>query len=86
MLTEKDLDEFAVYMQSGEMEKDFKDGCEHDRHYLLNLLEKFMDVADLADETATRLIFRGSLGALIPEAGKTGQETDAAQNEQQEEK
>ena len=35
--------------------------------HVLNLLEKFMDVAELADETATKLIFRGSLGALFPE-------------------
>ncbi len=70
MLTEQDLDEFARYMQSGEMENDFRDGCEHDRHYLLNLLEKFMDVADMANETATKLIFRGSLGALLPGQAK----------------
>lgn len=70
MLTEKDLDEFADYMRSGAMETDFRDGCEHDRHYLLNLLEKLMDVADLADETATKLIFRGGLGALFPNAAE----------------
>ena len=46
------------------MEQDFRDGCEHDRLFLLSLLEKFMDVADLADETATKLIFRGNLAAL----------------------
>ena len=61
-LTEKDLDDFADYMKSGEMEQDFRDGCEHDRLFLLSLLEKFMDVADLADETATKLVFRGNLG------------------------
>ncbi len=77
MLTEQDLDEFARYMQSGEMENDFRDGCEHDRHYLLNLLEKFMDVADMANETATKLIFRGRLGALLP-----GQEKDAPSPDQ----
>lgn len=76
MLTEQDLDEFARYMRSGEMEADFRDGCEHDRHYLLNLLEKFMDVADLADETATRLIFSGSLGALLHDAGKGAADKD----------
>ena len=63
-LTEKDLDDFADYMKSGEMEQDFRDGCKHDRLFLLSLLEKFMDVADLADETATKLIFRGNLAAL----------------------
>lgn len=59
MLTIQDLEEVEHYIRSGELENDFKDGCEHDRHYLLELLEKLMDVADLADETATRLIFRG---------------------------
>ena len=59
MLTIQDLEELERYIRSGELENDFKDGCEHDRHYLLELLEKLMDVADLADETATRLIFRG---------------------------
>ena len=53
MLTVKDLEEFENYMRSGELETDFKDGCENDRYYLLELLEKFMGVAELADETAT---------------------------------
>ena len=80
MLTEQDLDEFATYMQSGAMEQDFRDGCEHDRFYLLNLLEKFMDVADLADETATKLIFKGSLGTLFPDKN-AGHDKDQAQGQ-----
>lgn len=59
MLTVNDLEELETYMRSGELEADFKDGCENDRFYLLDLLEKLMDVAELADATATRLIFRG---------------------------
>ena len=59
MLTVNDLEELETYMRSGELEADFKDGCENDRSYLLELLEKLMDVAELADATATRLIFRG---------------------------
>ncbi|WP_022657184.1 hypothetical protein [uncultured Desulfovibrio sp.] len=59
MLTVKDLEELETYMRSGELEADFKDGCENDRFYLLELLEKLMDVAELADATATRIIFRG---------------------------
>lgn len=75
MLTQKDLDEFAEYLKSGQCEADFKDGCENDRLYILNLLEKFMDVADLCDETATKVIFRGNLSALLggkPESGVKG--------------
>ena len=59
MLTVNDLKDLERYIRSGELEKDFQDGCEHDRHYLLELLEELMDLADLADETATKLIFRG---------------------------
>lgn len=59
MLTVNDLEELETYMRSDELEADFKDGCENDRFYLLELLEKLMDVAELADATATRLIFRG---------------------------
>ena len=59
MLTVNDLEELETYMRSGELEADFKDGCENDRFYLQELLEKLMDVAELADATATRLIFRG---------------------------
>ena len=59
MLTVNDLEELETYRRSGELEADFKDGCENDRFYLLELLEKLMDVAELADATATRLIFRG---------------------------
>ena len=59
MLTIQDLEELERYSASGELEADFADGCEHDRHYLLELLEKLMDVADLADGAATRCIFRG---------------------------
>lgn len=79
MLTEKDLDEFATYMSSGAMEQDFRDGCENDRFYLLNLLEKFMDVAELADETATRLIFKGSLSAMFPGKKPDGDTHEEAQ-------
>ena len=59
MLKMEELQELENYIRSGELEKDFHDGCENDRHYLLELLEKLMDVGELADEAATRLIYRG---------------------------
>ena len=52
MLTVKDLTELENYITSGELEADFKDGCENDRFYLLELLEKLMDVSELADAAA----------------------------------
>ena len=59
MIQLTDLEELREYITSGQLEADFTDGCEHDRFYLLELLEKLMDVAELADAAATRLIFRG---------------------------
>ena len=47
MLTVKDLENLEAYINSGQLENDFKDGCENDRFYLLELLEKIMDVAEL---------------------------------------
>lgn len=66
MLNIQDLETLETYIRSGRLEKDFQDGCENDRHYLLELLEKLMDVAELADEAATRLIYRGLHPGLMP--------------------
>ena len=37
-----------------------------DRSKALELLEKLMDMGDLANEVATRVIFKGKLDALMP--------------------
>lgn len=66
MLKLEDLTELETYLRSGELEKDFQDGCENDRNYLLELLEKLMDLGELADEAATRVIYRGLNPALMP--------------------
>lgn len=71
MLNIQDLETLETYIRSGQLEKDFQDGCEHDRHYLLELLEKLMDVAELADEAATRLIYRGLNPGLTPPRNAT---------------
>ena len=68
MLTVKDLESLEAYINSGQLEQDFKDGCENDRFYLLELLEKLMDVAELDDATDTRLIFRGLLVSMLQSA------------------
>lgn len=59
MINVKDLEQFAEYIRSGALEENFKCGSEEARYQILELIEKLMDVAELADETATRLIFRG---------------------------
>lgn len=72
MLKLEDLTELETYLRSGELEKDFQDGCENDRNYLLELLEKLMDLGELADEAATRVIYRGLNPALIPHGPADG--------------
>ena len=65
MLNMPYLEELEEYLRSGRMEEDFVWSAEGRRHEMLEFLEKLMDVAELADEAATRMIFRGSqLGAL----------------------
>lgn len=64
MLTIDELNAFEKYIKSGRMEAEFKCGSEEDRIDLLELLEKLMDVAELADEAATRLIFRGQVPGM----------------------
>lgn len=58
MLDINELEKFAQFIRSGALEEKFKCGSEETRHKILELLEKLMDTADLADECATRLIFR----------------------------
>lgn len=57
--------ELEDYLASGRMEEDFSYSPEERRGEMLEFLEKLMDVAELADASATRMIFRGSqLGQL----------------------
>lgn len=66
MLNAKYLEELEEYMKSGQMEEDFKWSAEERRQEMLEFLEKLMDLGELADQTATAIIFKGSqLGALV---------------------
>lgn len=66
MLNWKYLEELEEYLKSGQLEEDFKWSAEERRQELLEFLEKLMDLGELADATATAVIFRGSqLGALM---------------------
>ena len=66
MLNEKFLDELEEYLKSGRLEEDFEYSAEDRRYEILDYLERLMDVAELADEVATRLIFKNSqLGQLV---------------------
>lgn len=66
MLNAKYIEELEEYMKSGQMEEDFKWSAEERREEMLEFLEKLMDLGELADQTATAIIFKGSqLGALM---------------------
>lgn len=58
MLSIEDIEQFADKIRSGELEEEFRDSPEFKRHEILELLEKIMDLSDLCDEAATRMIFR----------------------------
>lgn len=53
------IDEFIEKMRSGRLEEEFKNSGETGRGEILELLERLMDAGEMADEVATRLIFRG---------------------------
>ena len=59
MLTIEELDEFEQALKSGRIEADFEFGNEQQRYDILELLQKLMDVADTADEVASKIIYRG---------------------------
>lgn len=67
MLTIKILEEFEARLRNGLLEQEFKCASEEGKMRILELLEKIMDVADLSDEVATRLIFRGALPTGKPQ-------------------
>jgi hypothetical protein len=54
------LEKLEKYMESGDMAFEFENGEEEKRYEILEFLQKFMDVADKADEIATKLIFKES--------------------------
>lgn len=61
MLDQAYLDRLAEYFSSGDLAFDFEHGDEERRQMILGYLEKLMDLADQADELATRLIFKGGM-------------------------
>lgn len=78
MLTIKDLQEFAEKLGSGELEREFDRAGENGRHEILELLEKLMDVADLANVVASSIIYRG---LKLPETRASRDKLAAGQEE-----
>jgi hypothetical protein len=70
MLDTADLDRIADYFASGDLTFDFENGDEERRQMILTYLEKLMDLADQADELATKLIFKGGMLGSLASAQK----------------
>lgn len=64
------LSRLEQYLTGGDCEFEFDNGDEERRHAILDGLEKLMDIAEHADEIATKLIFKGGLGALVGDTPK----------------
>jgi hypothetical protein len=65
MLNARYITELTEYLKSGDLAEDFKWSVEERRGEILEFLEMLMDLGELADETATKIIFKGQLGALM---------------------
>ncbi len=52
------LEELEKYLDSGTFTEDFLYSPEERRHEMLEFLEKLMDLGELADSVATKIIFR----------------------------
>lgn len=52
------LEKLRRYFECGDLAFDFDNGSEADKGEILDFLESLMDLAELADATATRLIFK----------------------------
>ena len=52
------LTKLRRYFESGDLAFDFENASEADKGEILDFLETLMDLAEVADATATRLIFK----------------------------
>lgn len=59
------LEKLEAYFASGDLEQDFEFADEAKRCDILEFLEKLMDLADMSDELATKLIFKGQLEQML---------------------
>lgn len=65
------LEKLEQYMDSGDLKFDFEHAPEAKKHAILEYLDKFMDVAEKADEVATKIIYKdsflGQLSGITPD-------------------
>lgn len=60
------LEKLDAYFDSGDLEQDFEFADDEKRGRILDFLERLMDLADKADQLATKVIFKDSeIAALM---------------------
>ncbi len=59
------LNRLEEYFNNGDCKFEFDNGDETKRHEILDFLEKLMDLSEIADELATKLIFKDGLNAML---------------------
>uniref|UniRef100_I2Q1P5 Uncharacterized protein n=1 Tax=Desulfovibrio sp. U5L TaxID=596152 RepID=I2Q1P5_9BACT len=62
------LEKLRRYLECGDLAFDFENASEADKGEILDFLESIMDLAELADATATRLIFKDTYMDATSEA------------------
>ncbi len=66
ILNERYINELIAYLRSGNLAEDFEYSSEERRYEILDFLEKLMELGEIADEEATKIIFKNSqLGAFF---------------------
>jgi hypothetical protein len=60
MLDEQYINGLIEYLKSGQLAEDFEHSAEERRYEILDFLEKVMDLGEIADEVATKIIFKNS--------------------------
>ena len=71
MVTMESLQQLEERLSSGAFAEEFEHAPEERRHELLDFLEKLMDVGELADEVASKVIFKDSLLGMMMGGAKS---------------
>lgn len=76
------LKRVAHYFESGDCKFEFEHGEEERRLEIIDFLEHLMELGEMADELATKLIFKDAYASMITEEGVAAAIADeAAQDE-----
>jgi len=63
------LERVTHYFESGDCKFEFENGEEERRLLILDFLERLMELGELADELATKLIFKDAYASLLTKEG-----------------